>query len=167
MSEIFKRVDVFVGTTAVGERVLMSGHVMMDDDKEQETTDHKVITDPHRLTLTSAVFTGRKNISQNYVTSGSSLKHLGRVTVPAPGWTLAEVRELYRIGTAWHLNDLRAGCAHMDLPEDTSYDVRKGIVCPVTGYRYGQKWLVEPLPVDVEERFVALMSLGKTEAVDY
>ena len=166
-STLFQREYVYVGKTEAGELVLMTGRVYEESAAKQETTAHEPITDQHCLTLTSAVFTGKKNIGRSHVTSGATLEHLGRITVPAPGWTLEEVRELHRIGTEWHLNTMRAGCVHMDLPEDESYAARKNVMCPETGYKYGAQWLVQPLPEEVEARFCALMSLGKEEEADY
>jgi hypothetical protein len=51
----------------------------------------------------------------------------------------------------WHLNTMRAGCAHQTVVwEDSRYGVRPSLertpVCPVSGYRYGSAWLVEVLP---------------------
>jgi hypothetical protein len=166
-STLFQREYVYVGKTAAGERVLMTGRIYEESAAEAQTVTHESIIDQHCLSLTSAVFTGRKNISRNHVTSGATLEHLAKITVPAPGWTLEEVRELHRIGTEWHLNTMRAGCVHMDLPEDGSYEARKNILCPETGYKYGAEWLTDPLPKEVEERFCVLMSLGKKEEADY
>ena len=166
MENLFQREYVYVGKTAAGERVLMSGRISVTRG-QWETTTHEKVTDPHCLSLTSAVFTGKKNINRNHVTSGASLAHLGKITVPAPGWTLDDVRELHRIGRKWHLNTMHAECVHMLLPVDTSYDARKNVRCDETGYVYGTAWLTQPLPVELEERFRALMSQGEIEPTDY
>lgn len=164
----FRREYVFVGTTAAGERVLMSGEVRRQPEPHTvETTDHQQVEDPEELSLTSAVFTGKKNISRNHVTSGATLTHLSLIVKPAPGFTLEEARELHRIGKSWHLNNMHAECKHMDLPEDEAYEARKGITCPQTGYKWGSAWLSEPLPEDVRARFIELMSKGNTEDADY
>lgn len=45
----------------------------------------------------------------------------------------------------WHLNGMRAGCAHQQA--DIKYEI--GAVCEFCGYKYGSAWLYEPLPADV------------------
>jgi hypothetical protein len=68
---------------------------------------------------------------------------------PVSPWTAGDVRSLHDLWQRWRLNQMRAACAHMDLPDDPSYDARRNIVCPVTGYRYGSAWLYEPIPESV------------------
>ncbi|MFI0967148.1 hypothetical protein ACH4S8_38040 [Streptomyces sp. NPDC021080] len=163
----FRREYVFVGTTAAGERVLMTGEIRHAD-QTSTTVTHEDIEAPATLSLTSDVFTGKKNIGRNHVVSGATLEHLGRITRPAPGFTLEEARELHDLGK-WHLNDMRPACAHMEVPEGKTGTelLDMGIVCLETGYKWGHSWLVEPLPADVEARFIELMSKGATEIADF
>jgi hypothetical protein len=168
MDITFRREYVFVGTTAAGERVLMTGELRREP-QTSTTVTHEDIDKPMTLALTSAVFTGKKNIGRNHVTSGATLEHLGRIIKPAPGFTLDEARELHRIGTQWHLNTMKSACVHMDTPKGKtgSEILDMGITCPETGYKWGHSWLVKPLPADIEARFVELMSKGATEVADY
>lgn len=89
-----------------------------------------------------------------------------------------EIAFLEQAWERWHLNDLRAGCAHMPayadivVPEDYEgerYDYSpqsrkqgwaiKNVVCSAgTGYRWGTSWLVEVPPADVIDRFVELVT---------
>jgi hypothetical protein len=171
IASIFRRTDVFVGTTANGERVLMTGELRQEGPRE--TIEHEKIEAPVCLSLTSAVFKGKKNTSRNHIISGATLEHLGKIVAPAPGFTLDEARELHAIGTRYHLNTLKAACVHMDMdtPECKGKDVGalldQNIVCPETGYRWGSAWLVEPLPEEIQARFTQLMQQGATEPVDY
>jgi len=64
-------------------------------------------------------------------------------------------QELMVIWKRWHLNDLRAGCTHQrEIIRESGYDdcsyeeIKKTefFVCPVCGYEYGSKWLLEELP---------------------
>lgn len=62
----------------------------------------------------------------------------------------------------WHLNGMRAGCAHQTVVwEDGPYGRRPSLddtpTCPQTGYRYGHAWLVEPLPWWVRRDIESLM----------
>jgi hypothetical protein len=164
----FKREHVFVGTTLAGHRVFVSGEVRRQPNPSTaQAIDHQEIEDPETLSLLSTVFKGKKNTSRNYEGGGATAPELRAIVKAAPGFTVAEARELRKIGEHWHLNTMRAGCAHMDLPDDESYDARKNITCPHTDYKYGAEWLVEPLTDEVRARFIELMSKGNTEEVDY
>ncbi|MCX4799636.1 hypothetical protein OG497_37915 [Streptomyces sp. NBC_01242] len=162
LTSIFRVQNVFVGTTADNLRVHINAELRIEDsERDVETVEHGHVNSPVTLSMTHSTYKGRKNIERNLESSGAGLEDVARVVTPAPGYTLAEVRELARIGTKWHLNTGRAGCAHMDLPKDTSYDARKGITCPETGYKYGAAWLTEELPSDVYDRFKELASKGE------
>lgn len=167
-AELFRREYVYVGMTADRKRVLMSAEVRRGGNV-LSTVDHERIASPEALSLTSAVFTGKKNISRNHVVSGATLKHLGRIHTPAPGFTLGDVRELHRIGTEWHNNTLKSACAHMDVPKGVggSELLDMGIRCESSGYSWGTAHLVKPLPAEVRDRFVSIMSQGATEPADY
>lgn len=166
---LFRREYVFVGTTEGGYRVLLLGELRREDGRNHQTIQHETVADPVTLSLTSAVFKGKKNISRNHITSGATLEHLGRIVRPAPGYTLDDTRELHRIGTHWHLNTMRAACAHMDVPGGKTTDelLDAKITCPETGYSWGSAWLTEELPQEVADRFVALLRQGRTEEADY
>jgi hypothetical protein len=157
---IFRVRNVFVGWTADNKRVHIDAELRTSEG-DGRTIEHKPVTDPVTLAATHTTYKGKKNIERNMEGSGAGYRDVLRVVEPAPGYTLAEVRELGRIGERWHLNTMRAGCAHMDLPKDTSYDARKHIVCPETGYKYGSAWLTEELPEEVAERFKELASKGE------
>lgn len=70
------------------------------------------------------------------------------------GWTPGRVRQVDTYGARWHLNGMKAGCAHQSVVwEDSKYgrrpDLERTAPCPETGYRYGSAWLSEPLPAEV------------------
>lgn len=81
--------------------------------------------------------------------------------------TEATARRLVELADRWHLNTLRAGCAHQAptvkrlLASGTPHrDLLDEVPpCPETGYRYGHAWLVEPLP---DEILVELEAFGLT-----
>lgn len=54
---------------------------------------------------------------------------------------MARIAEVWR---RWHLNDMRAGCAHQ---RGQAHEV--GDLCESCGYRYGHSWLYEELPADI------------------
>jgi hypothetical protein len=64
---------------------------------------------------------------------------------------------LARLWDRWHLNDMRAGCAHQTpVGDDTSSQLANTPPCPQTGYRWGSAWLTEEIPADQLTAIVAL-----------
>lgn len=168
----FEREHVFVGTTATRERVLVTGRLERQPrPKDRETVTHGTVHDPLELGRTLVAFTGKKNIGRNLANGVHDESFLTRIVTPAPGFSLAEVRELEGIIRRWHNNALRMTCAHQPDPATLTRDQIDALVgkatCPETGYRYGSKWLVDPLPDEVRDRFVALMSRGEEQEADY
>lgn len=89
------------------------------------------------------------------VGGGAGAGDVESVTEFADGWDAPRAQRLKELASRWHLNTLKAGCAHMTLPQDQSYDARKDITCEAgTGYKYGSAWLVEPLPAEVLSELV-------------
>jgi hypothetical protein len=99
---------------------------------------------------------------------GQMLDDLIGATRLAKGWTFDDVRSLHRIWQSWHLNGMHAECNHLTMQweKDPTYGYKRlkldgeGTVCPVSGYRMGRAWLVEPLPeiiIDEVQRLLALV----------
>ena len=166
----FSRDDVFVGTTADGARVLVSGELHRQPvSRNVETVTHEMVNNPEGLSVTVAAFTGRRNIERNLANGMHSLDFFGpKITTPAPGFTLAEVRELVELGIHWHGNTVRAGCVHMATPEGSTVAERldAGVTCPETGQKWGSRWYADPLPDEVRDRFIELMEKGESQEVD-
>jgi hypothetical protein len=94
-----------------------------------------------------------KHCSNPYA-GGQVLDHAKAVVEPARGLDLAEVHHLTEVWDRWHLNGMRAACAHQQVKwEQSDYGLRPSLTltepCAESGYRYGSAWLVEPLPTDV------------------
>ena len=68
---------------------------------------------------------------------------------PGPGLTRADLWRLLELWERWHLNGMRAACAHQRGRGET-YTTHPGAACQDCGYRLGSAWLTEPLPPDVE-----------------
>lgn len=116
--------------------------VTLQHDRPQLTVEHEPIVRYERLTIVGDVLEGRR-----FVGGGQVADELDRITRPAPGWGPDERARLQAIWRRWHLNDLRAACAHQTPPP--SLDDPWPDPCPETGYRFGSAWLVEPLPGEV------------------
>ena len=65
------------------------------------------------------------------------------------GWDAASVAHLFVIWERWHLNDMRAGCAHQRALGWNDYTQHPSEPCPTCGYAYGSQWLKEEVPADV------------------
>jgi len=135
--------DVLVGKydgRAVGES--RNGHVTvtvrmewLTRQDEYETIAHELVRRP----LDFAIMTHR----------GADTAMFEHMVDYARGFDPARVQELARLA-AYHLPSMKAGCVHQS-------GVNKA-PCPVTGYRWGSAWLVEPLPDGFLERVKAVFA---------
>jgi hypothetical protein len=138
----------------------------------RETVTHETITDYTELSVTVSVYGYR---SSSCVAAGQAREYLRDprgLADHAGRWTAADIRSLSELWERWHLNGMRAACAHMTLPADTSYDTRRDIVCesprvPFRRYAYGRAWLVEDLPAEVVAEVQRLQALPRGHVPDY
>lgn len=118
--------------------------------EEYETTDHRKVTKPLDFAITTQVWQpdGRDIVMS---TPGDGMDEI------LTGERYAELRQLAK----FHLNAMRAGCAHGDWVQEPVHrqgrygqevDLDATASCPQTGYRYGHAWLVEELPEGFEQR---------------
>jgi hypothetical protein len=153
----FRTPDLLVGRNADGDRIYVEAHLYdREASLDTRTTEHaRIVGGYPGLGVTYSLIP--KGARRVHSCGANAPAELRSVVTFAPGWDAAKAERLAEIADRWHLNDMRAACAHMvDLPDDPTYDARKDITCPVTGYRYGTAWLVEPLPVDVIDFIVNL-----------
>jgi hypothetical protein len=159
---ILKR-EGLVGRTADGDRVYVRVEFRHHTfETEHETIDHAPIDAVTELSISGHRKRYRTNVEDG---GGQNRDDLRAVTRPAPGWTLEELSELADLWQRWHLNAMKAACAHQmaaEVPEGTPWDQRTGYVlantpaCPETGYRYGHAWLVEQIPPAVVNQLYRL-----------
>jgi len=116
-----------------------------------ETIEHETVSEPLGFALTSAVWDPSRT---DWIAGGATVEPLREVVergTVSPRLTSDGLARLADIGERWHLNDVKAGCAHQTVVyEDGEYGRRPSLTltepCPMTGYRYGSSWLIEPLP---------------------
>lgn len=118
------------------------------------TIEHDPIVDPLELAVTGAVYLGARRESE---AAGQCIDAVAEVSRPVRGLTDDDVTDLVLAWRGWHLNTMTAGCAHQTVVYDdrSSFkrpDLRNTPPCPHTGYRFGDSWLVTPLPAEVEQR---------------
>lgn len=103
--------------------------------RDHETTEHYGVTNPWTFSVSATIWSKRN--SPDCHTAGQIPDTVARLGTP-------EVAELCRLWKRWHLNDARGACVHMTAPK--KYDPDNRPVCPETGYKYGEKWLVDVIP---------------------
>lgn len=114
---------------------------------DYQTTAHDTVTRPLDFAITTAVW---RPDGRDIVAGGATVEPLRRLVTFAPGWDAGKVAQLADL-ERWHLNGMQAGCSHQTVEwEESAYGRRPSLEltapCPVTGYRYGSAWLLEPLP---------------------
>lgn len=149
-----------VGTDDEGNYMMVRAEIREGRDTGR-TIDHAVIETPVlELSITGELYRAHTSPQRGHdaISAGQNRDDLAAITTPAPGWTLEEIAELGAIWDRWHLNTMRAACAHMPSDARARWDRREEVVCEAgTGYKYGSAWLVEELPAEVVERVRYLM----------
>lgn len=142
--------DALVGRTDDGDRVYVSAVLTVEPvgSRYVETIDHEVLAPEDTVTRLSMSGLIVPRGCRNAYRAGQIVGELDRVTRAARPFTFGDVRSLAAIWRAWHLNDVRAGCAHLPQAVDTSGPSDTWPVCGASGYRYGHAWLYAPLPAD-------------------
>jgi hypothetical protein len=147
-------------------------------DATAETVDHRQIASFDRVSVTFSLI-GRGHgfdpltmrsgwaPDRSQFSFGQIPKRERRIHDRAKSPVSTEHRRL--IESVWeqhHLNDVNAGCIHMadftvpeqhDEKDDVAYQL-KHWACPVTGYRWGHKWLVREIPADQLEQLKAILT---------
>ena len=138
----------------------------LERQEEYETTEHDKVSRPLDFALTTSVWRPDR---RDIVSGGATVEPLVQLLESGgidPAFDADKVRKLIELHEHCHLNSMKAGCAHQEVVyEESPYGRRPSLEltepCPVTGYKYGRAWLLEPLPAD----FVPTL-LGLLEDVD-
>ncbi len=83
-----------------------------------------------------------------------------------------QAHRIHELAERWHLNTMRAGCAHQTIRYGTKRYGRKvpsldaTEPCPVTGYKYGHAWLVEVPPAEVLDELRTLFGFNEERTYD-
>lgn len=139
----------YLGRTADGRRVYLGVQLTRQGGKHA-TTEHAHIDAIDCVSMMGHWFESRSR-RRDFDGGGQCIEAAETIIDPAPGLSLADVRRLAELWRRWHLNDMRAACAHQAPVYDDRGrpDLDATPACPVTGYRYGHAWLVEPVPAEV------------------
>lgn len=145
----------YIGRTGDSARVF--ARVELSETAGGGTVEHEQVGATLRLRVSGFTIEPHRRLASS---TGQILDGLANVTNPAKGWTRADVESLLSIWRRWHLNDMRAGCAHMPADARQRFGRRETVECEAgSGYKYGHAWLIEPLPADVVREVERLQSL--------
>jgi hypothetical protein len=136
----------FVGRTSDGSRVWLE--IELRPVRRAGTTiEHETVEGYTELSICGHGKSKGRHVSDF---AGQIVGELRKITEPAEGWTRAELHQIADVWERWHLNGMKAACAHMPTGADL------GTYCQATDaegerydYKYGTAWLVEPLPAEV------------------
>ena len=137
--------DVYVGSTATGERISVDVRLTVRKGEGKHTTAHE----PAPAEFYEFSASGESTLYGRYQSGGQMLDDLLTITKPARGLTPEDIRDLHTLWQDWHLNDLTAACDHMPADAYKRYsEAGEKVACPDTGYTYGHAWLVRVIPDD-------------------
>jgi hypothetical protein len=118
-----------------------------DTPLQKETVTHDQVTEYTTLTISGFA---RKTVRSNYAYCGQIYDHLSNLAHPCISQD--KLDQIIAIWQRWHLNDLHAACVHQTwFDSGVAFEIWQARAnaetakCP-KGYRYGSKWLLEPLP---------------------
>lgn len=192
-----KLATIYLGTTTADEstgtpRCHVWAQVSIDHrDTAGQTIEHEAIEGYDRVSVSFVLIEARWRITAKrsqpgdfpdawWVSSGQ-VSPEERVILPenrASKLSAEQLDLIERSWERWHLNDMRAGCAHMpswegivglvdDEPADdipklygrTDYAgwALRHVRCAETGYKWGSSWLIEQPPADVLAELGALI----------
>jgi hypothetical protein len=148
---------------------------LVDTSTPMETIEHDDCFGINRLSITGEV--KERRLNGRWVDAGGgqcigALKLVDafakpgeRGTTPS-GWDAGKRDRLVDLWENWHLNDMIAGCAHQEVVyEENDWGRKVPSIeltkpCPITGYKYGSKWLVKPMTPDIYREIEALLEVG-------
>jgi len=129
------------------------------------TTEHKNGAGGKRISIVGAEIMKGRRTASGY---GQGLLARHRIDTSDSGWSQADVESLRSLWAAWHLNDMKAACVHMDEAKArAAFDRHETVLCPRgSGYKYGSAWLyqVPSARVLAEVARLAALPTGKIPA---
>lgn len=136
-------------------------HVFVDIELETSqragmTIDHEPIAAGYTVLSITAVGYRHRDKSDGGQRGGQAIELIRKL---ADGPLYLKRKRIADVWERWHLNNMRAGCAHQ--PPGRYPDVPD---CEVSGYKHGSAWLIERLPDDVVSYVLDLIEPKEGEA---
>jgi len=154
--------NTLIGRTANGEKYYLTVE-LKDHTNTMQTVEHESVTGYRSMSFTGTLISKYGSIvyERGYLSGGQNYGYLLEITEPAKGFTLASIKRLYELWQELHLNDLQSHCSHQD--KAIKWDIVEP--CPITGYRAGSAWLLNPLNSElVNEAFSLVLRNDKAVA---
>jgi hypothetical protein len=147
--------DILIGRNKEGEKFFLSVH-FRENHRKATNTEHQEIDYYESVGFSGVLTTKYGSISteRGWISAGQNYEYLLEITEPAKGFTIKSIKEIYSMWREYHLNDMKSHCAHQD--ESVKWDIVER--CEVGNYKAGSAWLVEPLPKQVQERILSLIT---------
>lgn len=151
-----KEITVDMGRTAEGYTVTANVRQDLTTKPTTSITHEELPAGQMTVAITFEVKDPTKRGDNAYLSMGQTPPEDRIIATPPKGvdvdthWEVTAAID--RLWERWHLNDMRAACAHQTKPEvpegvasRTHWLLDNTPPCPVTGYRYGSAWLHAPL----------------------
>ena len=147
--------DILIGRTKEGEKFFLSVH-FRENYRKATNTEHEEINYYDSIGFSGVLTTKYGSIvaERGLISLGQNEQYLLEITEPAKGFTLKNIKEIHSLWTQYHLNDMKSHCSHQD--KSVRWDLVER--CEVGNYKAGSAWLVEPLPKQVQERILSLIT---------
>ena len=154
-----KEITIDMGRTVEGYKVTAEVRRELTTRPMTSVTHEELPAGQMTVAITFEVKDPKKRGDNAFISAGQTPPE-DRVIVTLPSTVAAKdedrrweaVRAVERLWAGWHLNKMRAACAHQVVPEvpegvasRTSWLLDNTEPCPLTGYRYGTAWLFDPL----------------------
>jgi len=143
----------YVGRTIAGDKVYLSIE-LRDIVSRAYSIEHKELLGYKELSISGLMVRKGGSITRDgdIYAAGQIVDTLRRVIEPAAGLSRSDIRRIVEIWDRWHLNSMRAKCAHQD--NNIVWD--KCDPCPITGYSAGSAWLVEEFPPSIVSELLTI-----------
>jgi len=104
------------------------------------TTEHQMGMGGKRISIVGAEIRKGGRTASTY---GQIDLRKVRIDTSDSGWSQTDVESLRNLWAAWHLNDMKAACVHMDESKArAAFDRGETVRCR-SGYAYGSAWLYQ------------------------
>lgn len=137
--------DQLIGRNKIGEKYFIS--VKLRDRANGVGIDHREIPEYKQLSFTGVLTSKHGSIKaeRGLISLGQNYEYLNEIEFPARGFDQRKIERIAKLWSEWHLNDMRSHCVHQN--QAIAWDLVDP--CPITGYKAGHAWLVNPVSDDV------------------
>lgn len=137
---------LYIGRTPEGERVWVTVQLRHAAGRDRETINHETISEWVSLSISGHTRSKNARIDDG---GGQCVEIVERARSQSPYPRKLGIFRLCEIWGEWHNNGMTAACAHQTPTSVGPGERLTAPPCPETGYKYGDAWLVRPLPDEI------------------